>query len=122
MDEHQMNHEEILDQLNKLTAQVKDLIAEKEEQGDVFYGDEGCVEKAIRLETNTFESDSYLLEAVSGYSPGVEVLCRITDTGNGFIANFPSYSNCSQENYICMDYAEAEYLRKLLSFIHKENT
>jgi len=115
-----MNYEELLDQLNKLTAQVKDSIAEKEEQGEMFYEDEGCVEKAIRLEANTFESDSYLLEAVSGYAAGVGVLCRITDTGNGFIAHFPSYSSCHQENYICMDYAEADYLRKLLSFIHKE--
>ena len=115
-----MNYEELLDQLNKLTAQVKDLIAEKEEEVEVFYGDEGCVEKAIRLETNTFESDSYILEAVNGYSNGVGVLCHITDTGNGFIAHFPSYSSCNQENYICMNYAEAEYLRKLLSFIHKE--
>lgn len=115
-----MNYEEILDQLNQLTAQVKDLIAEKEEQGELFQEDNGCVEKAIRLETNTFESDSYILEAVHGYAGGVEVLCHITDTGNGFIANFPSYSSCHQENYICMNYAEADYLSKLLSFIHKE--
>ncbi len=112
-------YEEVLDQLNKLTAQVKDIIAEKEEQGEMFYVDEGCVEKAIRLEANTFESDSYLLEAVSGYANDGEVLCHITDTGNGFIAHFPSYSSCHQENYICMDYAEADYLLKLLSFIKK---
>lgn len=48
--------------------------------------------------------------ARSGYRPGVALLCRLKDTGNGYIAKLPSYSSTEQDNYLCMDYAEAAYL------------
>ena len=32
------------------------------------------------------------VKARSGYNKGVGLLCRLKDTGNGYIAKFPSYS------------------------------
>jgi hypothetical protein len=104
-----MNLDEILDQLNKLTAQVKDM-----QSGEVIEED-GFVERIID------DGNSYTLKATAGYNKEVDKLCELTDTGNGYIAHFPSYSNTIQDNYICMGYDEAEYLRKLLSYIHKES-
>lgn len=102
-------YEEILDQLNTLTAQVKDLIA-----GDVTEED-GCSEIAEKLDDNL-----YCLSPVKGYCDHVDILCTVRDTGNGYIAHFPSHASHTQDNYICMDYAEAEYLLKMLTYIHKE--
>jgi len=39
-----------------------------------------------------------------------EVLLKFENTGNGFIAKFPSYSSTNQDNYICLDYDEAHEL------------
>jgi len=32
------------------------------------------------------------------------------------ITDIPSYSASYQSNYICMDYSEADYLRKMLNY------
>jgi len=37
-------------------------------------------------------------------------LCEVTDTGNGFIAHFPSHSACYQDHYVCLEYAQAAWL------------
>lgn len=112
-----MTYDEVLDQLNILTAQVKDLIAEKEKKGELIEYD-GLIERII----DDDNGDSYALKASGGYNFGVEDLCHLTDTGNGYIAYFPSYLNCIQDNYICMGYDEADALRKLLTYIHKKQT
>lgn len=39
-----------------------------------------------------------------------EILATITDTENGYIAHFPSFSSAQQDNYVCLDYSEADYL------------
>ena len=88
---------------------------ESAENGEVFEED-GMVERII----DDDDGDSYVLKAGGGYTPGVDTLCEITDTGNGYIAYFPSYSSTMQDNYICMDYSEADYLRKLLAYIYKK--
>jgi hypothetical protein len=105
-----MNYDEILDQLNKLTAQVKDLI-----EGDVF--DDGELTKE-RVET--IDDENYFLYAHQGYCSNVDLLCKVLDSGNGYIFHFPSYSSAEQENYICMDYSEADYVLKLLTYIRKK--
>lgn len=105
-----MKYDEILDQLNKLTAQVKDLI-----EGDVF--DEG---EQTKERVETIEDDRYFLYAHQGYNSNVDLLCDVQDSGNGYIFHFPSYSSAIQENYICMDYAEADYVLKLLTYIRKK--
>lgn len=102
-------YEEILDQLNTLTAQVKDLIA-----GDVTEEEDGCSERITMP-----DDDIYCLEPVKGYCDHVDILCTVNDTGNGYIAHFPGHASHTQDNYICMDYAEADYLLKLFSFIKK---
>ena len=50
------------------------------------------------------------VEARSGYNKCVGLLCRLKDTGNGYIAKFPSYSSHTQDHYLCMEYDEAAYL------------
>lgn len=58
--------------------------------------------------------------AMEGYKRPGEVLCFITDTGNGFIAKFPSHSATHQDFYVCLDYAQAHDLILGLSAFKKE--
>ena len=51
-----------------------------------------------------------------------ETVAKLKDTGNGLIIKFPSCSSVTQDNYICLNYAEAMYAAKLLAkFARKEN-
>jgi len=68
------------------------------------------------------DKDNVKLIAGAGYSAHVDTLCKLTNTGNGFIAHFPSHSTSYQDNYICIDYSEADYLRKLLNYNHNNKT
>lgn len=104
-----MNKEEILDQLNALTAKVKDLI-----EGDSFDDGDGLTEYVT-----SGSDDTFTLMAGKGYTTGVNVLSSVTDTENGYIFFFPSHSSCEQDNYVCIDYAEADYMWKLLSYLRK---
>jgi hypothetical protein len=54
------------------------------------------------------------LIAGEGYLHPGRRLAKLRDTGNGFIIKVDSWTNCDQDNYICLDYSEAEYLRLLL--------
>lgn len=54
--------------------------------------------------------------AVLGYAPGVEVLAKVVDNGNGYTVKFPSYSSCFPDKWMNIDYCEAEYL--FLAFEH----
>jgi hypothetical protein len=47
---------------------------------------------------------------VAGYAPNVDELLSLRDTGNGFVSLLNSYSIVEQDHYVCLDYAEAEYL------------
>jgi hypothetical protein len=105
---------DILDQLNTLTAQVKDIIAEKEEVGFIFEDKGEDTSERVCYEEGT---ENCIVSAHKGYNADVDVLCKVTDTGNGYIAYFPTYSSVIQDNYICMDYAEADYLFKALTFL-----
>lgn len=60
------------------------------------------------------------LHASKGYCEDVDLLASCRDTGNGYIVWFPSYSSVEQENYICMNYAEAAYLYKILKHYKKQ--
>lgn len=51
-----------------------------------------------------------------------KVLCKLKDTGNGFIVKFPSWNSTTQDNYICLDYAEAADLLMALSAIKETFT
>ena len=61
------------------------------------------------------KGDVHKLIALEGYGEGVSTLAKLTDTGNGYIFKFPTYTSTDQTNYICMDYAEADYIRTLLN-------
>ena len=50
--------------------------------------------------------------------PG-SVACDLEDTGNGFIARFPSDSSVKQDYYVCLDYAQARDIVLALSSFAK---
>jgi hypothetical protein len=45
---------------------------------------------------------------------------RLEDTGNGYIARFPSFSSTLQEYYICLTYDQARDLVLALSAFQEE--
>jgi len=61
------------------------------------------------------------IKAVSGYCQDVNTLLKLKDTGNGFIAKIPSYGSQQQDNYICLDYSEADFLYKALQVYYGEH-
>ena len=48
--------------------------------------------------------------AVAGYAPDIDKLLSLRDTGNGLVSLLHSYRSTEQDHYICLSYAEAEYL------------
>lgn len=71
-------------------------------------------------ETAIVKDNIIKVKADKGYNKGLSTLCKLTDTGNGYIAKFPSHSNCFQDQYVCLDYDEAEYLYLALSKVFKD--
>jgi hypothetical protein len=55
------------------------------------------------------------ITAAAGYCAGVDVLAKVTNTGNGYVFKFPAFSSMTQDNYVCLKYDEAEYIRLLLN-------
>lgn len=69
----------------------------------------------------TERSDDYsCVIAGEGYKRPGKVLCSLTNTGNGYIAHFPSSSSTQQDYYVCLDYAQAHDLILALSMFKKE--
>jgi len=60
------------------------------------------------------------VKAGKGYNSHVGTLCSLEDTGNGYIAFFPSHSSSYQDYYVCLDYAQAYDLVLALSAFKKE--
>lgn len=60
------------------------------------------------------------VKAKSGYNPEAKTRCHVENTGNGYIAFFPSHSSCVQDYYVCLDYAQAYDLILGLSAFKKE--
>jgi len=64
-----------------------------------------------RLTTKVTRNNGKIkVRAGSGYAPGVDKLCTVKDTGNGFIVKIPSNSSAKQPSYTSLDYAHASYL------------
>jgi hypothetical protein len=66
-----------------------------------------------------FDCEADVMQGFGYYEPG-ELRCRVTDTGNGFIALFPGNSSTRQDYYVCLDYAQARDLVLGLSTFKKE--
>lgn len=60
------------------------------------------------------KGDTLKVYSKEGYTYSNRLLAKITDTGNGFIFKSKSWSRTEQDNYICMDYSEAELLLNML--------
>jgi hypothetical protein len=64
-------------------------------------------------------TSKYNLKAVpkegAAYNREVKVLAKMQDTGNGYIFKFPTHSCVYQDEYICLDYAQADYIRQMLN-------
>ena len=58
--------------------------------------------------------------AGKGYYLVGSTLCQLDDTGNGFIAKFPSHRTTHQDYYVCLDYAQAYDLILAFSAFKKE--
>ena len=63
--------------------------------------------------------DAYVLADIGYNRPG-ETLCHLQNTGNGYIAYFPSNHVSRQDYYVCLDYAQAHDLVLALSMFKKE--
>ena len=64
--------------------------------------------------------DTSRVVAGKGYYRVGETLCQLENTGNGYIAKFPSHSATYQDYYVCLDYAQAYDLILALSAFKKE--
>ena len=60
------------------------------------------------------------VNAGEGYNRPGELLCSVTNTGNGYIAYFPTHTCMHQDYYVCLDYAQAYDLVLALSMFKKE--
>ena len=54
------------------------------------------------------KNDKIKVRAESGYAPGVNKLCTVKDTGNGFVVKM--HSRKGQHQYLTLDYSHAAYL------------
>lgn len=72
--------------------------------------------------TDIVEVKDGLVQVIAGpgYSNPGETRCELRETGNGFIAFFPSNRSTAQDYYICMDYGQARDLVLALSMFQKE--
>jgi phage FluMu gp28-like protein len=112
-----MNREQINQKLDELTSEVQRLITIVNELDDNITEEvDGCSERIYKVSSNFWS-----LEANAGYTNDVSDLATVNDTENGYIFHFPSYCSTQQDNFICIDYSEADYIRKLLNHIHNEN-
>lgn len=66
------------------------------------------------------DGDQSVVMAGQGYNIKGDIRCHLKNTGNGYIAHFPSHSSSYQDNYVCMDYDQAQALVMALSAFKKE--
>ena len=50
------------------------------------------------------------IKSDAGYTQKNKLLFRMHDTGNGYIGFNPAWTSMTQDNYICIDYSEAQYI------------
>ena len=64
----------------------------------------------------TRKDNKIRIRARSGYAPGVNKLCTVKDTGNGFVVKM--HSQRGQHQYLTLDYSHAAYLLMALLVEH----
>lgn len=79
------------------------------EMKTITYDTEGSIEKLVLKDNKCKVVGTY------GYSEPDLLLAKGKNTGNGYIFKFPTCTSSRQDNFICMDYAEADYIRKMLN-------
>lgn len=76
------------------------------------------------MTTQTIKRKGNTVKVIDGsdYSPYVRgrALAKVTNTGNGYIAKFKSFSSVQQDNYVCLDYSEAHVLWLALGEFFKD--
>lgn len=75
-------------------------------------------------ENYKMKGDTLKVYSKEGYTYSNRLLAKITDTGNGFIFKSKSWISTEQDNYLCMDYTEAELLLNMLKhfkFLENKN-
>ena len=75
-----------------------------------------------KMATETIQRAGSTARVVAGqdYHHVGRTLCQLDDTGNGYIAKFPSHRTTHQDYYVCLDYAQAYDLILALSAFKKE--
>jgi hypothetical protein len=81
--------------------------------------------KAIYTSDNTAQlverqGDIAEVTTSKGYAWPGETLCKVQNTGNGYIAHFPAPNCMMQDYYVCLDYSQAYDLVLALSMFKKE--
>ena len=56
----------------------------------------------------------------NGYNKHGDVSVQLKNTGNGYIAHFPSHNSTTQDYYVCLDYSQAYDLILALAEFKKE--
>lgn len=85
------------------------LVVKGTEMKTIIYDTEGSIEKLV------LKDDKCKIVGTSGYVEPDLLLAKGKNTGNGYIFKFPTCTSSRQDNFICMDYAEADYIRKMLN-------
>lgn len=75
----------------------------------IEFDTEGSIEKLV------LKGDKCKIVGTYGHVTPDLLLAKGENTGNGYIFKFPTCSSMHQDHYICMDYAEADYIRKMLN-------
>lgn len=65
------------------------------------------------------KNDTIKVIAGCDYNVPGRALLKVKDTGNGLICRFPAWKSTEQDYYVCLDYAQASYLKRALQ--HVEN-
>ena len=65
------------------------------------------------------ENEAEVIWGEGYYHPG-RLAVRIKNTGNGYVAYFPSHSSIQQDYYVCLDYSQAYDLILALSAFKEE--
>lgn len=56
-----------------------------------------------------------VIKTKAGFVDSNQNLCVVEDNGNGYTAHFPSFSSTQPDQYVCLDYAQAEYLMRAIA-------